>query len=486
MSKPDRKGTGPHVAAQTSSAWVELDQAARGVDLAEALANQTQAFGKAMSEMQVVKDFIGSPEHILGNVNTKHGEIAEQVHVGFRRAMDAVHQHEPSTTFEGVSRTGSVDYLDQGVEIQAKFCNGLRNTLDKVASHVEKYNAFASGDRGFHIPKDQMEQLQEFRMTGAVEGLSPRRINQIKELVERLERETGRPIDELIGASKVTYAEVQQGEVHKTVKNQEQRVKEENEKLKAQSRTEHGPSLAGSLEAAAIGATVGAGVTLAGTFWAKYREGKSPFWDGFSAEDWKDVGLNVATGAGTGGLAGFSVYWLTNSTDLAAPFAGSLVSGLMGIGTLLKERQQGNLSDEDFVDLSVIAASDAAVVGIAAVAGQALIPVPMLGAFIGSVAGKLVSSAVKDGLGQAEAELIERIREYEAAAIAQLDDVMRALVDQLDAHFGRLEDLARIAFDAGVNTELRLAASIRFAESVDVDGDLIIRSQDELDVFMQE
>ena len=486
MAEPDSKRTGPHITAQTSGSWVGLDAATRDEALTTVLKNQDRAFQEAMAEMQVVRDFIGSPGHILGNPNTKHGEIAEQVNVGFRRAMDAVHQRIPSATFEGVPRTSPVDYVDGGVEIQSKYYNGLRNTLDGVASHAKENNVFAAGDGKYQIPRDQFEQLRELRETGAINGLSQRSAGQLKERMQSLERESGRPIDELIDSGEATYGEVQQGEVHKTVKGQEQRLKEEDEGLRGQARDEQGPSLAGSVEAAAVGAAVGVGVTLAATLWAKYRKGKNPFRGGFSTEDWKEVGLDAAKGAGTGALAGSSVYCLTNSTDLAAPFAGSLVSGLMGIGALLKEHQQGKLSDEEFVDLSVIVAADAAAVGIAAVAGQTLIPVPVLGAFIGSVAGKLVASAVRDSLGEAETELIERLQQYETAAVDKLDDALRALALQLDAHFGRLEDLARIAFDEGINTELRLAASIRFAESVDVRSDLIIRSQDDLDEFVEQ
>ena len=486
MGKPEDKVSGPHVAAQTSGSWVGLDAAIRGEALSGALENRDQAWREAMAEMQGVRAFIGSPQHILGNANTKHGEIAEQVHVGVRRATDALHQRTPSATFEDVPRTGPVDYVDGEVDIQSKYYNGLRNTLDGVASHAEGNNAFATGEGRYHIPRDQFEQLRELRETGTVDGLSQRRIEQLKAQIESMQRETGRSIEDLIDSGEASYSEVQQGEVHKTVDGQEQQLEKEDEELRDQARREHGPSLSGSVEAAAIGAAVGAGVTLAGTLWAKYREGKNPFREGFSTEDWKDVGLNTAKGASTGAVAGLSVYWLTNSTDLAAPFAGSLVSGLMGIGALLKEHQQGNISDEEFTDLSVIVAADAAVVGIAAVAGQTLIPVPVLGAFIGSVAGKLVASAVKDSLGEAESELIERLREFEAAAIERLDEALRAMLVELDAHFGRLEDLARIAFDEGINTELRMAASIRFAEAVDVRSDHIIRSQNDLDVFMQE
>ena len=487
MARADHERSGPSVAAQTSASWVGHDAAIRGEALAGVLGNQDGALGEAMAEMQKVRDFIGSPQHILGNANTKHGEIAEQVHVGFRRATDALHQRPLSATND-VPRTGHVDYLDGGVEIQSKYYNGLRNTLEKgVASHAEQYDPFATGEGRYHIPRDQFEQLRELTETGTVDGLSQRRIEQLKAQIEDLQRETGRPIEDLIGPGEASYDEVQQGAVHKTVDHEEQQLRKEDERLREQARQEHGPSLAGSLQAAGVGAAVGAGVTLAGTLWAKHRQGKSPFREGgFSTEDWKDVGLNVATGAGTGAVAGFSVYWLTNSTDLAAPFAGSLVSGLMGIGALLKEHQQGNISAEEFADLSLIVAADAAVVGIAAVAGQTLIPVPVLGAFIGSVAGKLVVSAVKDVLGEAESELVERLRKFETVAIQRLDEALRAMLVELDAHFGRLENLARLAFDEGINTELRMAASVRFAEAVDVRSDHIIRSRDDLDAFMQE
>lgn len=486
MKKPEHKGSGPHVAAQTSASWVGHDAVVRDEALAGALESRDQALREAMAEIQRVRDFVGSPHHILGNANTKHGEIAEQVHVGVRRAKDALHQRPPSAT-DDLSRTGPVDYVDGGVEIQSKYYNGLSNTLDGVASHAGENNAFATGGGRYHIPRDQLEQLRELRETGSVDGLSQRQVEQLNAQVESLERATGRSIEDLIDSGEGSYSEVQQGEVHKTLDAQERQLKKEDQELRDQAREDHGPSLVGAVEAAAVGAAVGAGVTLAGALWAKYREGKNPFREGgFSAEDWKDIGLNTAKGAGTGAVAGFSVYWLTNSTDLAAPFAGSLVSGLMGIGALLKEHQHGNISDEEFADLSVIAAADAAVVGIAAVAGQTLIPVPVLGAFIGSVAGKLVASAVKDSLEEAEAELIERLRQFETAAMEKLDEALRATVVELGAHFDRLEDLARIAFDESINTELRMAASIRFAESVDVRSDHIIRSRDDLDLFMQE
>ena len=129
---------------------------------------------------------------------------------------------------------------------------------------------------------------------------------------------------------------------------------------------------------------------------------------------------------------------------------------------------------------------DAAIVGLAAAAGQVLIPVPMLGAFVGSLTGKVVASAIKDGLGEAEAELIARLEAYERRALEQLDEEFRAFIQELDAYFGSLESLARVAFDNTVNTALRLEASIQFAKTVGVPDSLILRTTNDLDTFMME
>ena len=486
MSRLGASRAGPHVAAQTAASWAALDAAARGEALAAALTKQDRAFLEALRELQVVREFVGSPERILGSANTKHGEIAEQVHVGVRRAVDLLHQRMPSASFDGVDRFGPVDYVDGGANIQSKFYNGLRDTLDGVLSHAEQNKGFATGDGKYHISREQFEQLRQFRESGAIDGLSNRSVEQIERTVENLQRTTGRPLDDLVESSEARYDEVQRARVHETIKDREDSLADKNKELKDQAQGEHGPSLSGAASAAAIGAAAGGGVRFAQAVWVKYRDGKNPFRGEFSVEDWKDVGLDTAKGAGTGAVAGGTLYLLTNSTDLAAPFAGALVSGLMGVGDLLGQYHSGEIDGEQFVDCSLMVAADAAIVGLSAAAGQTLIPIPMLGAFVGSVAGKIVASAIRDGLREAESELIERLKAYEAEAIGKLDDALRAVMVELDAYFGRLSDLARIAFDETVNTELRLVASIQIAEAVEVPDHQILRSKADLDNFMEE
>ena len=158
----------------------------------------------------------------------------------------------------------------------------------------------------------------------------------------------------------------------------------------------------------------------------------------------------------------------------------------MGVGALLRDYHAGTIDGDQFVEMSHIVAMDAAVVGLAVGAGQTLVPVPMLGALLGSLTGKLVASALKDGLGESAAALAVRLAEYERDAIEQLDEECRALVQRLDAWFGNLERLAETAFDPETNTALRLKASIRIARTLGVPEDRVLRTTSDLDAFMQE
>ena len=475
---------GVHVSAQVAAAWSALDAEHRAGELAAAVRGQDRAFLDAMRELQVIRDFVGSPGNILGSTDTKHGEIAEQVHVGVSRARDVLYGRAPVASFDGVPRTGPVDYRVGGAEIQSKYYNGLRSTLDGVAAHAGKYPEFTSEDGRYHIPRDQHRQLDELRKTGGIEGWSDRSAAAIQRQVDDLERVTGRSTDDLIRRGDADYAEVQRGRVHDTLRNREDRLAREHEDLRQTARDKHGPSMTGLGTATAFGAAAGGGVGLAQAIWVKCREGRSPFRGDFSTQDWQDVGVVAAQGAGGGAVAGSAVYALTNSTALAAPFAGSFVSALMGIGTLLRDHHAGTIGADQFVEMSHVVAMDAAIAGLAVAAGQTLVPIPMLGALLGSLAGKLVASALKDGLGESASALAARLAEYERNAYGQLDEEHRAFAQRLDAWFNNLERLAATAFDVESNTTL-LEDSALAAEAVGVPDERILRTTCDVDAFIR-
>ena len=70
---------------QTVASWVNQLNQIRLDDLMEKLTAQDCNLEDAWAELQELKYFISAPEHILGSLQTKHGEIAEHVQVNFQQ-----------------------------------------------------------------------------------------------------------------------------------------------------------------------------------------------------------------------------------------------------------------------------------------------------------------------------------------------------------------------------------------------------------------
>ena len=56
----------------------------------------------AIGELNKAREFIASPEHILGNIKSKHGEIAEVFEVRFGNADKIISGEDPNYSFEGL------------------------------------------------------------------------------------------------------------------------------------------------------------------------------------------------------------------------------------------------------------------------------------------------------------------------------------------------------------------------------------------------
>ena len=59
----------------------------------------------ALSELAVLKEFIGDPSHILGSDSSKHGEIAEHMQVNKTNARRLINCLEKEYSFECITRT---------------------------------------------------------------------------------------------------------------------------------------------------------------------------------------------------------------------------------------------------------------------------------------------------------------------------------------------------------------------------------------------
>lgn len=445
----------------------------------EALLRQDQNFAKALFEVNKVRDFVGKPENILGNVNTKHGEIAEQVEVGISNARSYVAGGEQVATFEGVGRLAPEDYIFNGVDVQSKFYNGINNTLDKgILGHLDKYQDFTSEGAFYHIPKDQFAIIEKVLKGEHVEDLNRQTLAAIKANALEIEQRTGQNFFDVVKPGTSNYAEVQQGAVHETLDAHEQELSSKNEEIKTEVNQAHQASLVEGLKATSIAAVVGGTLSFGMGLYAHYKNGKNPFKGELNQEEWQALGIDTAKGAAIGGVTGAAVYGLTNYASLSAPFAAAVVSAAKGLTSLQSDYQQGNISLDEFTSMGLVLCSESAIVGLATAVGQTLIPVPILGAVIGSLAGQLMLNL----LGEDSGKTITAIKKEMDSFLVDLNETYLKVVETIKAEFKRLGDLTIVAFDFELNISL-LDRSVELAQAYGIADDMILKSTADVDDY---
>jgi len=441
---------------------------------------QDDNFRTAVEEIDKVREFIGSPDKILGSKLTKHGEIAEQVEVGVRRARQALAGKDMTATFENVGRKAPEDYIINGIRVQSKFINGTNNNLKAVLEHMNKYSYFGRDGSYYHIPKDEYALIEKI-LNGEknIEGLKSKTIDAIKFKINQIENESGKPFQEVVKPGISKYAEVQQGSVNKTLDNHEEQISQTNTQKKEQITNDHQPNIGEALKATGIAAVVGATVSITTSLYQKSKEGKKFYKGDFSIEDWKEVGIETVKSGAIGGISGATIYGLTNYASLSAPFAGAVVSAIKGVGTLVVDFNNGEIDKDEFMELGMIVCAESAIVGFATAAGQAAIPIPVLGAVIGSIAGSILANSLGEG-NKITAKMIRQdLEEY----LKTLDEKYHLLVDEITKDFERLGELTEVAFSTTNNLKT-LNWSVNLAVAHGVEKSRILSSTIDVDSFM--
>lgn len=444
------------------------------------IAQQDASFNFAVSEIDKVSEFIGAPEHILGSPLTKHGEIAEQVEVGIRRARDYLHGRPLSATFEGVPRTGPTDYLIDGIEVQSKFINGISKNLSHVIRHMEENPGYGQGNTLYHIPKDTHKAITQIINGERVEGLSQKSIDRILKQVKEIEERSGKSFTEAVNPSISKYAEVQQGTVHKTLDSHEEELKIQNAAKKDAIHQEHRPTHGKAVKAGLAAGAVGAAVSATAVLYKKAKEGKKFYRGDFTLKDWGDVGIEAAKGGAVGSVSGYSIYMLTNYASLSAPLAGAMVSAVRGVGALTLQYAKGEIDGDELLELGMVVTAESAMVGLSTAIGQAVIPIPVLGAVIGSVAGSLLTKIISLDSIETGSAIKRKMDDF----LDKLDAEYQAVVDSITKEFSSLKQLAEYAFNLDNNCRL-LEASYQLAIAYGVPEDEAMRTTEDVDEYMR-
>lgn len=448
------------------------------------------ALSKSLEHIENVRDFISSPEKILGSPQTKHGEIAERIEVEIRNGRDILKNVIPTATFDGVGRTAPEDYIIDGTQVQSKFINGANKSLDHVLKHLQNYHGFAENGY-YHIPKDQYEVILRIINGNNINDINLRTINKCREIVKQIEHETGKPFLDVVKPGISTYKEVQLGNVDKTLGGYEKEfneihrgtvkeISEEKQQKTIEAEQITNPSWGEALKYSAVSAAISGSVSAGIKIYSKVHSGRRI--SDFTLQDWKDVGYDFAKGSAKGGISGLGIYSMTRVVGLSAPFASSIVSTTMGITSLAYDYKNGKISKSDFSESACSLSVEAGISAIGAAIGQTVIPIPVLGAIVGTATAKASLEISKTVFGNKEEELIRQMQtEYDEIVKTLNSDALK-IIKEMDNYYARLDGYINAALSK--NSATRFYASIELCRELNVPESDCIHSIKELDNFM--
>lgn len=465
---------------QASSAWIEYLRILREEALIDILSAQDVNLEKALKTLNEIKEFIASPEHILGSFQTKHGEVAEHMQVGFVNAEQLIQGKAPTHTFEGVGRLAMEDYLRDGKMIQSKFYNGVKGTFQAVCKHLGDYPQFISEGGTYDIPKDQYEQLMDIYHRGETLRSSLHTSEEtLFKNMKAWEAENGVSIKEVVKPAVVGYDEVQLGVADKTIDTEQGKVKDLDERIRGEAQDAAKPTLQEGVKATIAGAALEGAMTFAIKVIQIRKSGKK--FSEFTEEDWKSVGIDTALGAGKGAIRGATVYTLTNFTPVPSPIASAMVTASFGMVAQARKLHNGDIDKEEFLDNTEILCLDVAVSALSSMLGEVLIPIPILGTLIGNTVGMFMLEISKVYLGKAEQKLIEKYRAQYMTVVKKLNEEYQSYVIALNAEIEQYNSLVALAFDGDANTRFELTVDV--AQLAGVDTSKILKTDEERDAF---
>lgn len=464
---------------QGFAAWVDYLNQLRLNELLAKLAAQNINLEQALAELQKMKmDIAALIASNRGGEKGIHGFLAEAAENGIENARNIVKGLEPACQW--INDNGPADLLRDGMAIQQKFVRaGGHFGLEAVKEHLEKYPDFIKNGGKYQLPKDFYQELKRLlemsQEEAAKESASTYRL---WKWVQEFFAESGITPDDLEPAV-IDYSAAQKGKIEETVKSEEQNIYDEDQRRRDTAYEASKPTLKQGARAAAVGAAAEGGMAFCLGILKKRKQGKHLA--EFAQEDWQEVGIDTAKGTVQGGIRGTAIYAMTNFTATPAAVANALVTASFGVAAQAYQLQQGNITQEDFIVNAEVLCLDVSVGAVASLLGQTLIPVPVLGAVIGNMAGMFMYQIAKDYLSAKERALIANYCESFVALNEVLEERYQQLIAQLKKEIAKHTSMLELAFDRDVN--IAFDGSIALADDIGVARGRVLRGKSDIDNY---
>lgn len=444
---------------------------------------QAKAFGNLDLSKMEISNLIDSNR---GGIKGLHGFIAESAETGIRNARDVF--QGLSKSVEWINNNSHADLIVNGQGVQMKFYRDIAQELKVTAEYR---------DLQMMIPKSHFEALQKI-MQGAknveVDGneLTLNKITNIRKLIEKESELRGVSFDKWLRPSINNYNQVQSNTVSQTLSDEvdsiNQQANAQKRDIKSEANNDRSvahqnakANFGEASKAAGIGAAVQGGLNLGIFIYKKHKTGKN-VWE-FTINDWIEGGLTTLKGVTKGGITGYAIYGLTNVCHLAAPSAGAVTAGTFGLASAVIKLRNGEVDEDGFIDLVTVNAIDATGAAIGAAIGQTIIPIPVVGALVGSIVTTTALGLGKNVLNKHEQEILNRYQSRVDSFIENLDKEYKEKLKILLDKYRKLSELQNYSFDLDLNIQLQFVGSIELARFVGVPESNILHNENEIDDY---
>ena len=169
--------------------------------------------------------------------------------------------------------------------------------------------------------------------------------------------------------------------------------------------------------------------------------------------------------------------------DFNAPAAAAFVSGVYGLIDAVNLFRSSQINEDEFLNLITINGVDTAGMIVGSIIGQTLIPIPVVGATLGTLVAKGALEIGNFILNEKEKQLINDYNNYIEEFVRKLDDEYQVVFNMIQAKYNEISNIQNFVFDVNYNIELKFSYSIELADLVGVDPSKVLRNIEDIDDF---
>ena len=469
-------------------------------DLSEALRGQKVNLSAAFRTLDLTAGNIQALIEInRGGEKGLHGFIAEPAQAGIGNAWKQVFGEK--AIYKWINDNGTWDLIKidpstgQRINLQLKFNINIANTIKAFKDFIGKYSSSIRDTDKILIPKDRYQHLLRLL------NMSEQEANTLATETGEFSRSDWKLVQGFFGEhpeminrispSDLDYAEVQKGKIFDTLAKEKAEIKSASKQIDESSKaaakekksaayTESQPSWAEAAKVTTVSIALESATAFLVTYMHIRQEKKL---NEFTSEDWKKLGLKTGKGAISGMIRGAAIYSLTNFASAPASLVSGLVTAVISVTELATSYHSGLIELDEFLALSEESCIDAAVSAVSAMVGEVLIPIPILGALIGTVAGRLATEIAKKYCQESEQfTIIGCQAEFEKSCL-DLGEDYKELASILDARISHFHSITELLLDENMN--LAFYQSTVLADSVGVTAEMVLRNKQDIDNYFE-